>query len=541
MNLPPCHSRRILSDEDQVYLCAHPTLRTAHDLVTPAVCKSCRLQTGPPPPHYRSLLSWPEHRRQRGDLQLVIARYRENVDWRHRFQGIPTIVYEKGERRGAYRLPNIGREAHTYLHHIVTHYGHLAPLTVFLQGDPYSHVADLEDKLWNLSPDVGFQDLCDHVLVEDGDGHPIQPGLGLREIYQALFDEPAPDFFLCHSAACFAVSRENVLRRPRTFYEKARDLVVSRELGPWEIERLWQTMFQTRAVRQGVVTAADAGFFGELRLFVMTYREWNSQPLVVVDLGLSEEQRNWCRKQPGLALHRMPSLCAPAEQMRKQPWWQTWLKPFLIYHVPLDRVLWIDADCTIHADVAPVLESLDQQPFLIRDGTTAVTENRPELYRYLTLPPEVRTGGVNVNGGVVGLCKIRDRALLNAWAYGVAWAAGNADKQALSAWADQGILLWALHRTGRTDCIQSDLTWNCPAGDSCNLIATALRDGQSILKEIERRYPHARIVHWLGVYKLARQLDAELERLFLRGPARDGTVVRDPSESRPCEGSIDER
>ena len=517
MNLPACHSRRLLAGERKVFFCAHPRLHTPHHIVTSAVCKSCHLFAEPPPDRCRSLAACPEHLRQRSDLQLVIARFRENVHWRYHFHGVPTIVYDNGDARAENALPNIGREAHTYLHHIITHYDDLAPTTVFLQGDPHPHVPDLSEKIWKLPADPGFQDLCDHILVEDGRGEPIQPGLRLKEMYEALFGEPAPEYFVCHEAACFAVSRENVLRRPRAFNERALDLVVNRPLGPWEIERLWQCIFQTRVVKQGIVTAADAGFFRNLQWFLLSYQQWNRHPLVVLDLGLHEEQRRWCLAQPGVSLHRMPTTFAAIERIRERPWWQAWLKPFYIFHAPLDRLLWIDADCTFQGDVGPVLESIDQQPFLVRDDTIAVTENDPELYRYLTLPPNLDTRGINVNAGVVGLCKIRDRALLSAWTYAVGWAARNPDKQALSAWADQGLLLWALHRTSQTRFIRQDLAWNWPAHAFSDLLASTLRGGHSMLEEIRRRCPDAKIVHWLGVYKLARQLDAEMEQLFLHG------------------------
>jgi len=120
-----------------------------------------------------------------------------------------------------------------------------------------------------------------------------------------------------------------------------------------------------------------------------------------------------------------------------------------------------------------------------------------------------------------------DEPRLNAWGYGVAWAAMmNPEKQSLSAWADQGMLLWALHRTGQTQVVREDLAWNWPvhrsrpgaaSGPSPSLLATAAASGHSVLEEIRRRYPEAKIVHWLGVYKLGRQLDEELERLFCRG------------------------
>jgi hypothetical protein len=180
----------------------------------------------------------------------------------------------------------------------------------------------------------------------------------------------------------------------------------------------------------------------------------------------------------------------------------------------------------VHADVGPVLDSIEEQPFLVRDDTTAIAENDPELYRYLTLPADARTAGVRVNAGVIGLCKIRDRALLHAWIYGVAWAARNPDRQPLCAWADQGLLLWALLRTGQSRIVRQDLTWNCPVRGFSDLLASAWRSGHSILEEIRQRYADAKIVHWLGVYKLAGQLDKELEQVFLHGP----TIVRSGSE-----------
>jgi len=180
MNLPACHSRRLLAGERNVFFCAHPRLHALHDIVTTAVCKSCCLPTDPPPNRFRSLTACPDHLRQRSDLQLVIARYRENVQWRYQFHGLSTTVYDKGDARAENPLPNIGREAHTYLHHIVTHYDRLAPITVFLQGNPHAHVRNLCEKIWNLPADPGFQDLCDHVLVEDRHGEPIQRGLPLE-------------------------------------------------------------------------------------------------------------------------------------------------------------------------------------------------------------------------------------------------------------------------------------------------------------------------------------------------------------------------
>jgi len=50
------------------------------------------------------------------------------------------------------------------------------------------------------------------------------------------------------------------------------------------------------------------------------------------------------------------------------------------------------------------------------------------------------------------------------------------------------------------------------------------------LDEIRRRYPDAKIVHWLGDFKLGRQLDRDLEQLFI-GRSRDETTRFDGGQT----------
>ena len=75
--------------------------------------------------------------------ELVIARYNEDILWSRNFSKCTlTTVYNKGkahpkglhETARSVQLPNVGREAHTFLHHIVRHYDHLATTTIFFQG-----------------------------------------------------------------------------------------------------------------------------------------------------------------------------------------------------------------------------------------------------------------------------------------------------------------------------------------------------------------------------------------------------------------------
>jgi hypothetical protein len=78
---------------------------------------------------------------------LVVAHYREDLGWLAQIQGYVGHVYlyckdpdqcTKGlplsleaQKVTVVHLPNVGREAHTFLYHILTHYEHLAHRTVF--------------------------------------------------------------------------------------------------------------------------------------------------------------------------------------------------------------------------------------------------------------------------------------------------------------------------------------------------------------------------------------------------------------------------
>ena len=79
------------------------------------------------------------------NTQMVIARYNEDISWLDNYENV--IIYNKGEdvstKHKVVSLPNIGREAHTIFHHIVSNYDDLADITVFLPGNPFDHIENL--------------------------------------------------------------------------------------------------------------------------------------------------------------------------------------------------------------------------------------------------------------------------------------------------------------------------------------------------------------------------------------------------------------
>jgi hypothetical protein len=72
----------------------------------------------------------PDHLKIRGDYELVVAKYKENISWTKRYANVK--VYDKGPRGNT---PNIGREAHTYLSYIIQNYERLPGTVYFSRGN----------------------------------------------------------------------------------------------------------------------------------------------------------------------------------------------------------------------------------------------------------------------------------------------------------------------------------------------------------------------------------------------------------------------
>lgn len=81
---------------------------------------------------------------------MVVARYNEDLTWLKKVPAtIKIFVYNKGKddlvdlpaNTELFKLPNLGREANTYLHHVTTNFDSLAEFDriIFVQGDPFDH------------------------------------------------------------------------------------------------------------------------------------------------------------------------------------------------------------------------------------------------------------------------------------------------------------------------------------------------------------------------------------------------------------------
>lgn len=225
--------------------------------------------------------------------KIIIAKYREKPDPYGIFNGknwweicdVPYVIYNKLDTSNeGIHLPNIGREAHTYLYHIIHNYDKLADINIFTQADPHHPVGTPEDRKqtyteymnvflhrikyenftdWTPLTDLITQ-LCYEGYDEIAENNNRSYDLHVNTFYKTFFNRtrnfspavPVPEYEFA-IGAIFAVPKENIIMRPRSFYENALKMCLDskyslpnsgvhyyrKACGPWIMERLWKYLF----------------------------------------------------------------------------------------------------------------------------------------------------------------------------------------------------------------------------------------------------------------------------------------------------------
>jgi hypothetical protein len=196
-------------------------------------------------------------------VELVVARYNEDLRWlRNVPPNLNVTVYDKSgapdgaARPGSIALPNVGRESHTYLHHILRCYSFPAPVTIFCQGRPFDHAFDFHATLRRIAAEpsgvVGFEPFGHIVDTDTHDGARLfapwsknEDGRGLhgRAFHRRLTGEDGPDRYTFRLGAQFAVAREVIYGRSKTFYENALDISIHFPDAAHLFERSWTRVF----------------------------------------------------------------------------------------------------------------------------------------------------------------------------------------------------------------------------------------------------------------------------------------------------------
>lgn len=195
-------------------------------------------------------------------LELVICRCGEDLSWTRNIPpAVPITVYEKTPPSnapwpGSLALPNLGREAHAWLHHLTERYESLADWTIFAQGHPFDHVPDMhpvirrwaqgettsQDFVW-----LGFLWETDNALgyptFVNWTKNPERRELDLDGFFRKLWGEAAPERVRYVGGGQFVLSRAAAHRRPRDFYARARSLAAEFPDAAHAFERTWDRVF----------------------------------------------------------------------------------------------------------------------------------------------------------------------------------------------------------------------------------------------------------------------------------------------------------
>jgi hypothetical protein len=208
---------------------------------------------------------------------IVIARYRENIDW---INYIDTNLYDVFIYNKGTKLPNIlncniielenkGRETHTYLYHIINNYENLPEKIIFTQANPFDHVNTnfinqinnfniCNDKFFYFSKDIlNIQyDSNKNKFFENGilnnkkweNYHELNSPISkvMKKLFKDFKEEHLKIVF--GTGAIYGVNKELILRNDKGFYTSCIDILnnSSNLINPDEghvFERLWFYIF----------------------------------------------------------------------------------------------------------------------------------------------------------------------------------------------------------------------------------------------------------------------------------------------------------
>ena len=265
------------------------------------------------------------------DFEIVVAHYNEDLTWLE-----PVIehckVYSKGGPKHAPKPPfdvealeNIGREGHTYLHHIVKCYDRLKDVTLFTQAriDDHTDLTALEMKEKALDTKVGRVTTYPHramELFDHWDGIPWEKypcwakwsspeGVfaGKRasktpaEYFKAFFNnfshDGPPQSVGFQPGAIFAVRRETILQHSKETYQRMlKDLFLGdmKSINPetgHHLERFWMAIFRNEEYccwDASDVSEAELNDQGQL-----ARGRWHVTPQgVKVDVGFTNKDKD---------------------------------------------------------------------------------------------------------------------------------------------------------------------------------------------------------------------------------------------------------
>lgn len=188
--------------------------------------------------------------------RLVVAKYKENVEWAKSFNG-DILIYDKNHNETIQwneikqvnknlcqlNLHPFGWEEHTKFIHIIENYHQLYDWEIFVQGHPFDHCHDLLDRINNLQTqenyENGYIELSHHypmmcrwygsLLLDESDQtetnpkefeNGINPHGQSKSMVLKYFRPSIPNVSKMKPYSMYAVKRENILQYSLETYKK---------------------------------------------------------------------------------------------------------------------------------------------------------------------------------------------------------------------------------------------------------------------------------------------------------------------------------
>ena len=176
-----------------------------------------------------------------GDLEVVVARYSEDLSWTNELKHKVVIYNKKEDEHHLYErnLPDVGRSQHTYITYIIENYDNLPSYVAFLQGHPFDHCRNVVDLINNFDFKEEFKPLGDihrYTMEYEGIDHQVQTfatEMGFNITYP-LWNVPGDQHI---------VSRRLIKQHPIEFYKKLHEKL-NYELYPQACMDYEKTLFQ---------------------------------------------------------------------------------------------------------------------------------------------------------------------------------------------------------------------------------------------------------------------------------------------------------
>jgi hypothetical protein len=173
-------------------------------------------------------------------MEVVIAKYNENISWSH-YLPVPVTVYDKSKD-----IPNIGREGETFLRHIVERYDSLSEKTLFLQGDPFDHSRAITTDIGEIIFRYRQADIktitpfeCPY-HKEHVDEISI---LEIRKNFKTLLNRDPPEFIHFAAGCQYVIHSDYIKRRPKEYYQGFRDFLTN-DHNCYVFERIFPYIFE---------------------------------------------------------------------------------------------------------------------------------------------------------------------------------------------------------------------------------------------------------------------------------------------------------